>query len=75
MWPIVGFRKDHALFTIEFEPWGGARGTAEQSLLDCARQLNVDLVSICGGGGICGRCKVQVISGAVPNRVKMKSRN
>jgi len=54
------------LFTIAFEPVGRrGEGTAEQSLLDCARQLNVDLVSICGGGGICGRCKVRVISGDV----------
>ena len=54
------------MFTIEFEPVGRrGESTGEQSLLDCARQLNVDLVSICGGGGICGRCKVQVISGDV----------
>jgi uncharacterized 2Fe-2S/4Fe-4S cluster protein (DUF4445 family) len=33
--------------------------------LDSARQLRVDLVSICGGIGNCERCKVQVISGQV----------
>jgi uncharacterized 2Fe-2S/4Fe-4S cluster protein (DUF4445 family) len=54
------------LFDIDFEPVG-RRGqfTDEQSLLDCARQLSVDLVSICGGIGNCERCKVQVISGQV----------
>lgn len=54
------------MFAIEFEPVG-RRGEfpSEQSLLDCARQLNVDLVSVCGGFGICGRCKVQSISGDV----------
>jgi uncharacterized 2Fe-2S/4Fe-4S cluster protein (DUF4445 family) len=54
------------LFTIDFEPVG-RRGefTGDQSLLDCARQLSVDLVSICGGIGNCERCKVQVISGQV----------
>jgi uncharacterized 2Fe-2S/4Fe-4S cluster protein (DUF4445 family) len=54
------------LFTIDFEPVG-RRGqfAKEQSLLDCARQLSVDLVSICGGIGNCERCKVQVISGQV----------
>lgn len=54
------------MFTIAFEPVG-RRGefSGEQSLLDCARQLNVDLVSICGGSGVCGRCKVQVIAGSV----------
>src|SRR5215208_4799406 len=54
------------LFTIDFEPVG-RRGVcaSDQSVLDCARQLNVDLVSICGGIGNCERCKVQVISGQV----------
>jgi len=31
--------------------------------LDCARQLGVDLVNLCGGVGTCGRCKVQVLEG------------
>jgi uncharacterized 2Fe-2S/4Fe-4S cluster protein (DUF4445 family) len=54
------------LFTIDFEPVG-RRGKCreDQSLLEGARQLNVDLVSICGGVGTCHRCKVQVISGEV----------
>ena len=54
------------MFTIDFEPIG-RRGecTSDQSLLDCARQLNVDIVSICGGIGNCERCKVQVVSGKV----------
>jgi uncharacterized 2Fe-2S/4Fe-4S cluster protein (DUF4445 family) len=55
-----------ALFTIDFEPIG-RRGEcpSDQSLLDCARQLSVDIVSICGGIGNCERCKVQVIAGQV----------
>jgi uncharacterized 2Fe-2S/4Fe-4S cluster protein (DUF4445 family) len=54
------------LFKIDFEPVG-RRGTCagDQSLLECARQLNVDIVSVCGGQGSCGRCKVQIISGQV----------
>jgi uncharacterized 2Fe-2S/4Fe-4S cluster protein (DUF4445 family) len=53
-------------FFIDFEPVG-RRGDcpAEQSLLDCARSLNVDLLSICGGIGSCERCKVQVMEGQV----------
>ena len=49
---------------IDFEPVG-RRGqcTAKQSLLECAHQLGVELVSLCGGKGTCGRCKVQVLSG------------
>jgi uncharacterized 2Fe-2S/4Fe-4S cluster protein (DUF4445 family) len=52
------------LFNIDFEPVG-RRGpcSRDQSLLDGARQLSVDLVSICGGIGNCERCKVQVVSG------------
>jgi len=51
---------------IDFEPIG-RRGDCptEQSLLDCAHQLGVDLASICGGAGTCYACKVQVIKGTV----------
>lgn len=54
------------MFTIDFEPVG-RRGTcdSDQSILDCARQSSVDIVSICGGIGNCDRCKVQVLSGRV----------
>ncbi len=54
------------MHTIDFEPIG-RRGpcSADHSLLDCARQLNVDIVSLCGGVGNCGRCRVQVIEGQV----------
>ena len=51
---------------IDFEPIG-RRGDCptEQSLLDCAHQLGVDLASICGGAGTCYACKVQVMQGTV----------
>ncbi len=54
------------MFTIDFEPVG-RRGECpeDESLLECARRLNVDIVSICGGVGTCNRCKVQVVSGKV----------
>ena len=32
-------------------------------VLDCARQLGVDIDSVCGGRGICGRCQVLVAQG------------
>jgi len=53
-------------FHIEFEPVG-RRGECPDglSLLDCARQLGVDLVSLCGGMGTCGRCMVQILEGEV----------
>lgn len=51
---------------IDFEPVG-RRGDcpAEASLLDAAQQLGVALISLCGGAGTCGRCKVQVLTGRV----------
>ena len=54
------------VFHIDFEPVGRRCACAGyQSLLESARQLNVDLVSICGGIGNCERCKVQIIAGQV----------
>jgi uncharacterized 2Fe-2S/4Fe-4S cluster protein (DUF4445 family) len=52
--------------SIDFEPVG-RRGECPsgESLLDCARQLGVDLVSLCGGSGSCGRCIVQIVDGEV----------
>jgi uncharacterized 2Fe-2S/4Fe-4S cluster protein (DUF4445 family) len=54
------------LYNVEFEPVG-RRGRCPEgsSLLECARLLNVDLVSLCGGVGACRRCRIQVVSGAV----------
>jgi uncharacterized 2Fe-2S/4Fe-4S cluster protein (DUF4445 family) len=51
---------------IEFMPVG-RRGTCPEgiSLLECARLLDVDLVGLCGGIGVCRRCRVQVVAGAV----------
>ncbi|MBN2319030.1 MAG: DUF4445 domain-containing protein [Acidobacteria bacterium] len=54
------------MYTIEFEPVGRRRKCPKGiSLLDCARRLNVDIVSICGGMSTCKRCKVQIVSGLV----------
>ena len=54
------------MFNIDFEPIGRRGACArDQSLLDCARQMSVDLVSVCGGIGSCERCKVQIVAGQV----------
>ena len=49
---------------VVFTP-SGKRGrfSVGSSLLDCARQLGVDVDSVCGGRGICGRCQVVVGEG------------
>ncbi len=55
-------KKRMTAYTIDFEPVG-RRGQcpADKTLLDCARQLGVGLVSICGGRATCHACKVQVV--------------
>ena len=53
-------------YQIDFEPVGRrGRCPADQSLLEAARQLGVEVVSLCGGKGTCLRCKVQVVDGGV----------
>ncbi len=51
---------------IKFEPIG-LRATCPEgvSLLECARQMGVGLVTICGGQGKCKSCKVQILNGTV----------
>jgi uncharacterized 2Fe-2S/4Fe-4S cluster protein (DUF4445 family) len=59
---------------IDFEPLG-RRGEfpSAQSLLDCARQLGVGLVNLCGGTGSCGRCIVQILDGDVTEPARDES--
>jgi uncharacterized 2Fe-2S/4Fe-4S cluster protein (DUF4445 family) len=47
--------------TVVFTP-SGRRGTVPHgtTVLDAARSLGVDLDSVCGGRGLCGRCQVTV---------------
>ena len=49
---------------IVFTP-SGKRGDFEDgvSVLEAARKLGVDLDSVCGGRGICGRCQIDVAEG------------
>jgi uncharacterized 2Fe-2S/4Fe-4S cluster protein (DUF4445 family) len=53
-------------YRVDFQPVG-RRGEcrADQSLLEAAQLVGVDLISVCGGIGICGRCVVQVLAGRV----------
>lgn len=49
---------------VNFQP-SGRRGDVDKgiTLLDAARQLGVDIESICGGKGTCGKCKVRIEEG------------
>jgi uncharacterized 2Fe-2S/4Fe-4S cluster protein (DUF4445 family) len=49
---------------VVFTPSGRrSRFAAGSTVLDAARRLGVDLDSVCGGRGICGRCQVEVSEG------------
>ena len=51
-------------FLVVFTPSGRrARFEPGTTVLDAARRLGVDLDSVCGGRGICGRCQVAVSEG------------
>ena len=49
---------------VVFTP-SGRRGRFEHgtTVLEAARKLGVDLDSVCGGRGICGRCQIEVSEG------------
>jgi uncharacterized 2Fe-2S/4Fe-4S cluster protein (DUF4445 family) len=51
-------------YRIDFEPLGRhGDGRPDRSLLEAARELGVDLNSVCGGHGHCGQCQVRVVTG------------
>lgn len=51
-------------FTVDLQPIGKRARIADgTTLLDGARYAGVDLVSLCGGAGLCGTCRVQRIEG------------
>ncbi|MBE0481238.1 MAG: DUF4445 domain-containing protein [Dehalococcoidia bacterium] len=53
-------------YVVYFEPVGrGGQCSGERSILDCARELGVGIVSLCGGQGTCHSCKVRVVTGNV----------
>ena len=52
---------------VVFTP-SGRRGSfsAGTSLLQAARELGVDIDSVCGGRGLCGRCQITCAEGDFP---------
>lgn len=60
----IGFMQRN--FEVVFQP-DGKRGYFEEvTVLEAARSLGVDINSICGGAGACGKCVVQIVSGVKP---------
>jgi len=53
-----------SLYQIKLEPAGRrVQVHTDDSLLGAAQKAGVDLAAVCGGGGICGACRVQVLQG------------
>jgi len=58
-------RKERS-YQVELEPLGRrGRFFSGASVTEMAVQLGVDLISLCGGAGKCGHCKVQIVRGQV----------
>ena len=49
--------------SIAFQP-SGRRGTAspDKTILEIARDVGVEIESVCGGKGVCGKCRVRIES-------------
>ena len=59
-------------YTVVFQP-SGVRGQVKDgaTILEATRQLGAEVESICGGKGICGKCKIRVEEGYFPKyRIK-----
>ena len=56
-----------AIVSVIFTP-SGRRGdfAVGTPLLEAARQLGVDIDSVCGGRGLCGRCQIVCTEGSFP---------
>jgi len=51
-------------FQIDFQPVGQrVEGQKDRSILEIARDAGVGIASLCGGQGVCGACRVQVLEG------------
>jgi uncharacterized 2Fe-2S/4Fe-4S cluster protein (DUF4445 family) len=51
-------------YKIKFEPLGlTGRCRADESLLACARNEGIGIISLCGGKGNCQSCRIQLIEG------------
>jgi len=50
--------------TIDFEPIGRrVRVPATATLLEAAQSAGVQLIAVCGGAGVCGKCRVRCVAG------------
>lgn len=65
-------------YIVDFEPIGRRVEAGEgETILQAAQRGGIGLAAVCGGGGTCGRCRVQIVSGKVSpidddERVRLK---
>lgn len=53
-------------YQVDFEPIGKrVEVPADTTLLQASRQAGVELVSLCGGMGLCGQCRVEIRAGSI----------
>ena len=53
-------------YTIDFQPMGRKGDCREgESIMECARRLDIDIAGVCGGRGTCHSCRVQVTKGTL----------
>ena len=51
-------------YHVHFQPMGLKSRCAEGTLLsDAARMAGINLLSVCGNKGLCGRCRVKLLAG------------
>jgi uncharacterized 2Fe-2S/4Fe-4S cluster protein (DUF4445 family) len=56
-----------ATHLVVFSPSGRRGRVAEgTTVLEAARALGADVDSVCGGRGICGRCRIDLVEGELP---------
>ncbi len=55
-----------ANYTIDFQPMGRKGKCRDgESILECARRLDIDISGVCGGRGTCHSCRVQITEGTI----------
>jgi uncharacterized 2Fe-2S/4Fe-4S cluster protein (DUF4445 family) len=60
-------------YSVTFTPQNkSVRVEADTSLLEAAQRAGITINNLCGGDGICGRCKMIVTQGKVTGRVSAK---
>jgi len=60
-------------YSVAFKPHGKTvQVEADTSLLQAANEAGITINNLCGGDGICGRCKMIVLEGRVSSKVSAK---